>query len=250
MVLRIPRCQMEKNGYNSSSLSLIMPTCRLTQPYPADVSTLSYLWLRECGNIRTENATHVTYNNTLNITPKKSALIIKNNININFSCSYPKNMDPTALNFPVKSITGSNSASLPGQSGKISVTMAIYTDPSFTIPVTTSTTLVVEQKIYVSVLMQTVDSYVLKVVNLYTSASSNRSADPKYYLLQNSCPNLSLGAFLLTTIWNGPYTEARFEMKDFQISGSSFYYLYADVAMCNSSCTQVKPFTLSATPYD
>ncbi|OCT91996.1 hypothetical protein XELAEV_18015053mg [Xenopus laevis] len=241
MVLRIPRCQMEKNGYDSSSLHLIKPTCSLNQPYVADVSTLSYLWhiaKEDCGNIPTENVTHVTYSNMLYINAKKSPLITKNNITISFSCSYPKDMETTALNFPVKTIIGNITFTLPGVAGKISVTMTIYSDSSFTTPVTIGTTLVVEQLVYVSLRMQTVDNYILKVVNLYTSASSNRSDDPKYYLLQNGCPNLNLGAFLLKPIWNGIYTEARFQMKTFQITGSTFFYLYADVAMCNSSCTQ------------
>ncbi|XP_041437195.1 uncharacterized protein LOC108705542 [Xenopus laevis] len=114
--------------------------------------------------------------------------------------------------------------------------MAVFTDSSFTNAVTVNTLLVVEQMVYVSVLMQTVDNYALKVVNLYTSAS-NRSTDVKYYLLQNGCPNTALGNFLFKTIWNGQFTEARFQMKMAKISGSDVIYLFADLVLCNNSCT-------------
>ncbi|OCT56269.1 hypothetical protein XELAEV_18000364mg [Xenopus laevis] len=114
--------------------------------------------------------------------------------------------------------------------------MTVFTDSSFTNAVTVNTLLVVEQMVYVSVLMQTVDNYALKVVNLYTSAS-NRSTDVKYYLLQNGCPNTALGNFLFKTIWNGQFTEARFQMKMAKISGSDVIYLFADLVLCNNSCT-------------
>ncbi|XP_031752745.1 uromodulin-like [Xenopus tropicalis] len=239
MVLRIPRCQMERNGYDSSSLHLNTPSCRLSSYY-ANVSYLGILWhiaTGECGNTKVENSTHITYYNNLYISPKTSPFITKNNVTFTFSCSIPLNSG-TGLNFPVKAITGNDVISVSGVPGSISTTMAIYTDQSFSNIVTTSTTLVVEQNIYVSVLMQTLDNYNIKVVNLYTSASSNRSADPKYYLLQNGCPNLSLGAYLFTTIWNGQFTEARFQFKAFKLASSDVFYLYADYTICNSSCIQ------------
>ncbi|OCT56272.1 hypothetical protein XELAEV_18000367mg [Xenopus laevis] len=236
MVLRMPRCQMEKNGYDSSSYALNNPNCKLT-PYLDNISFLGILWhigAGDCGNIKTENSTHITYNNSLYISPKPSAFITKNKFIYNFSCIYPRNMD-TAL-FPLNVATGINTTILPGVIGKITVSMAVFTDSSFTNAVTVNTLLVVEQMVYVSVLMQTVDNYALKVVNLYTSAS-NRSTDVKYYLLQNGCPNTALGNFLFKTIWNGQFTEARFQMKMAKISGSDVIYLFADLVLCNNSCT-------------
>ncbi|OCT91995.1 hypothetical protein XELAEV_18015052mg [Xenopus laevis] len=238
MVLRIPRCQMERNGYDSSSLRLINPNCRLST-YPDNISYLGLLWhigTGECGNIKTENSSHITYSNILYINSKTSAFITKNNITISFSCSIPRNMDIGS--FPLNVVAKNVSLTIPGVIGKITLTMEIYTDSAFTTPVTTSTQLVVEQTVYVSLVMQTVDIYALKVVNMYVSNSSNPSADPRYYLLQNGCPNLNLGAFQLAPIWNGQFTQARFQMKMAKISGSDFIYLYANVAMCNNSCTQ------------
>ncbi|XP_041437120.1 uromodulin-like [Xenopus laevis] len=106
MVLRIPRCQLEKNGYDSSSYALNNPNCKLT-PYLDNISFLGILWhigAGDCGNIKTENSTHITYSNSLIINPKPSIFITKNKVIYNFSCIYPQNMD-TAL-YPLNVATG------------------------------------------------------------------------------------------------------------------------------------------------
>ncbi|NP_001080953.1 thyroid hormone down-regulated protein (gene 17) L homeolog precursor [Xenopus laevis] len=238
MILSMPKCQMEKDRYNSTNLHLVDSACQLKDQIVDDLAQMVYNWTLkngECGNNLIVNSTHVTYANKLFVYAQNTLITSRNNATLYFSCSYPLNMK-TSLNFPLKTVFGSTEISVPNGEGKLTVIMSVFTDSAFSQHVTADSELIVEQPLYVSVLMASLESFSVKVTNIYVTETSDSSVEPKLYLLQNGCKPDGVGADLMSTLQNGNNTESRFIMKVFKFSATSSLYLFADVTICNGTC--------------
>ncbi|XP_017947374.2 uromodulin [Xenopus tropicalis] len=236
MTLTVPKCQLEKNRYSSASLHLVNSNCQLQERIVGNLAQMVYNWtLGDCGNSIIVNSSHVTYANKLYIYAQNSIITNRNNVTLTFSCTYPLNMS-TSLNFPLKTVFGSAEITVPNGEGTLTVTMTVYTDPSFSQYVTSDTVLAVAQPLYVSVLMPSLVSFSVKVTNIYATETSDPSVGSKVYLLENGCKPGGMGADLMSTLQNGNYTESRFVMRVFQFANMPSLYLFADVTVCNGTC--------------
>ncbi|XP_041439813.1 uromodulin [Xenopus laevis] len=241
MILSMPKCQLERDRYNSTSLHLMDSACHLHDETVDNLAQMVYNWTLkngECGNSIIVNSTHVTYANQLFVYAQNSIITSRNNATVNFSCTYPLNMS-TSLNFPLKTVFGSAEISIPGGEGKLSIIMSVYTDAAFSQHVTADTQLTVDQPVYVSVWMPSLQSFSVKVTNIYATETSDSSVGTKVYLLQNGCKPDGVGADIMSTLQNGNNTESRFLMKVFKFTTTSSVYLFADVTICDGTCIPV-----------
>ncbi|XP_069478928.1 uromodulin-like isoform X2 [Ambystoma mexicanum] len=241
MRLNVSKCQLDRSGYNSDDLHLRDPTCVGVQVVDgiAMVIISTNTSSSVCGNSLTVNATHMTYSNALIIPAKvyDNGIVTRLNTSYNVSCSYPLSM-PVSLSMTLNPLLRVSDAALPGGVGTVIALMAAYTDPAFSVPYTESTlALNVEDPLYVSVIIPDLDaaSFSLAVTRLYATAVNNPNAEQQYDIITNGCPSAGLGE-LLTIRNNGNYSETRLEMTVFQIAGSEYLYLFADVQICAGQC--------------
>ncbi|XP_066429346.1 pancreatic secretory granule membrane major glycoprotein GP2-like [Eleutherodactylus coqui] len=246
MTLYISKCQLAKSLFNTSNLSLINNTgaeCA-SKEYLVDGeiqegfhNPMSFM---KCGNNLTINSTHVIYSNILYIYAEERTIINRNNYSMNVSCVYPLNY-PVALNITLKPKTVTTGLSIPGVSGEMQITMGVFTESSFTNVVTDSTTLYVEDTVYIRVWMPALeaDTFAIKVIRLYATPGGTGPESGLVFNLTSGpdgCPNPEYGDGLITVLQNGNSSEARFAMKVFKITDQDYVKLYADTTICTSSC--------------
>ncbi|XP_040278169.1 alpha-tectorin-like [Bufo bufo] len=226
MVIYIPKCQLEKNRFNTTSLSLSNytgPECG-SRNYLVNkefqVGFHNPLNMAKCGNNVTVNSTHVVYTNVLHIYGNQSPkLITKNNASVSLSCIFPLKYN-VQLNIPLKPKLSQTEITVPGVDGQLTVTMAVFTDPGFTIMADDTTTLYVE------------------ILRLYATPGGSAPENGLVFNLtsgSDGCPDPQYGE-LISILNNGNGSEARFTMKVFKITNQELVQLYADVTICTSKC--------------
>ncbi|XP_077314456.1 pancreatic secretory granule membrane major glycoprotein GP2-like [Lithobates pipiens] len=239
--IQVSKCWLEKNGYDTSDVRLNSTdsTCLAGRKVVDGISELTLqrpLIASDCNTKAVLNATHVIYTNQLYIFGKTDPIRITNDAVLDISCAYPLNVN-AKLNVTLHPVIGTTVINGPTANASYVAVMVAYTDNQYTIPLSDSDTLTVEDTIYLSVKVPDLDvnSFKLKVVNIYASATN--SSDQKYYLLKNGCAGSDVPPDQLTVESNGVGIESRFPMKVFKISNSNTVYLYADLALCTTDCT-------------
>ncbi|XP_053562944.1 uromodulin-like [Bombina bombina] len=239
--LYVSKCQLEVNHYMSSNVHLNNMSCVGMDDIKNTTAQVAFhLELKngECGtNVEVKNDL-IIYSNTLYISAKQSGLIVsRNNVTINFSCVFPQN-STVSSNVTLKPKLGTTQLVSPEGNAVFTIAMAVYTDNQFTKMVTSDTVLKVEDDVYVSVLIPSLDAeeFAVKVLRLYATGTNDPASSP-IYLIVDGCPNADLDANIFTIIKNGMTNEARFIMKVFKISGYDTVNLFADVTICENNCT-------------
>ncbi|XP_068125329.1 uromodulin-like [Hyperolius riggenbachi] len=254
----IAKCWLEKNGYNSSNIRLQSPTCPAAREIVNDTAQMALhrpLRNNDCNNTITINASHVTFIYKLYIFGKEIPVQTRNNIIMNVSCTYPLSMS-VQLNVLLP-VLGTTTINVPGTNINLTLSMVVYKDSAFSSLLSEDDLLFLGDTIYISVVVPALDvtHYKLLVTTIYATGQGTNTTN--YDLLVNGCPASGLADGLITVISNGNYSESRFAMKTFQISGSESVILYAVVLICTESCipdcssqrklpkTQGKPATVS-----
>uniref|UniRef100_A0A8C5LNZ3 ZP domain-containing protein n=1 Tax=Leptobrachium leishanense TaxID=445787 RepID=A0A8C5LNZ3_9ANUR len=239
MKLSISKCQLDISQFNASDLHLNSGNCLGTVDNESNISNMvltSPLRNGACGNILNINESHVTYSNTLFISPKINTIITRRYFNVSFSCSYPLKTT-VSLNTTLKPVMGVSTITVPGANGQYIVTMLAWINEEFNEPLTEDTVVRVEDTIYISVIVPELDAnfFALYVNRIYASASPGST---EYNLLSDGCPATGDAEGLMSVRQNGNGTEARFAMKVFKITSSDFVNLFADVSVCNGTCVK------------
>ncbi|XP_073491429.1 uromodulin-like isoform X1 [Aquarana catesbeiana] len=191
------------------------------------------------------NATHVTYKTLITIEVEKPGAIIirKNPIHITLLCVYPLDMT-TSLNITLIPILSSINITVTG-TGQFEVIMALFQDSGYTKPYTgSSLTLSTDNFLYVGVFFRGgTSNFVLVMKNCYATPTYNANDLLKYYIIQNSCPNLQDET--ITVDENGLSRQGRFSVQMFKFVGNyNEVYLHCAVSLCDSStgtCAPVCP---------
>ncbi|XP_072282850.1 uromodulin-like [Pyxicephalus adspersus] len=237
MNILVSKCWLEKNRYNSATVRLQSTSCVAAREVVNDVAQLAFhqpLTVGDCGTTADANGTHVTYKNKLYIFGQTVPIQTRKDVVMDVSCSYPVNIN-VALNVTLHPIIGSTVINGPTSNGSFIANMMAFTDSEFSIHLSESDTLLVEDTLYISIVVPSLDSNLkLKVLRIY--ASPDNSSSIQYNLLSNGCPDSGLTAGLLTVNSNGLGNEARFTMKVFQITNSNTVYLSADLQICADNC--------------
>ncbi|XP_018432086.1 PREDICTED: uromodulin-like [Nanorana parkeri] len=234
----VPKCWLEENRFNTSDIRLESASCVAQREVVNGIAQMGLhqpLVTNDCGTTSESNTTHVIYSNRLYISAWTVPVQARNNVVLNISCTYPLDINNVGLNFSLNPTIGSTEITVPGSSASFTVNMVAYTEDTFTTVLSADYQLYVENTIYISVNIPGLDfnSFRLKVVKIY--ATGDASNTTQYNLLENGCPATGITADLLSVLYNGNATEARFQMKVFQITGSTNIRLSADVVVCKAT---------------
>ncbi|XP_073457277.1 uncharacterized protein [Aquarana catesbeiana] len=239
--IQVSKCWLEAHGYNTSDIRLNSDAtnCWAVREVVGGTSEMTIhrpLITSDCNTEAEMNATHVIYTNQLYIFAKTDPIQTQNDAVMNISCTYPLNME-VSLNVTLHPILGTTVINnFTGNASYVAVMMA-FKDNTYTIPLSDSDTLTVEDNVYISVSVPGLDAntFNLSVLNIY--ASPTNASSIQYNLLQDGCPASDVSADQLTVLANGNGTESRFPMKVFQIASSYTVYLYAELRLCTNNCT-------------
>ncbi|XP_073459751.1 uromodulin-like [Aquarana catesbeiana] len=254
--IQMSKCWLEVQGYNTSNIRLngtnsecfaIKEIVDGKYEMTINHSVASSL----CNTVPVVNSgnSEVTYSNQLLIFGKTDPIRTTNDVAMKISCSYPLFINVT-LNVTLHPVLGTNVINGPAGDASYVAVIAAFKDNTFTIPLSDSDPLTVEDIIYISVSVPALDAntFNLSVLNIY--ASPTNASDQKYYLLQNGCPASDVSVDQLTVVNNGNGTEARFAMKVFKIASSNNVYLYAELSLCTTNCTTCGPKSRSSDSSD
>ncbi|XP_078539559.1 uromodulin-like [Lissotriton helveticus] len=244
MKLSVSRCQLEKSKFDSANLHLLKPSCTGVREVngTALVVVTTTTSSTACGNILSFSAdgSSVVYSNNLTIPGmvSPSGVIARQNYVYNFSCSYPIKNIPASLLTAIHPIVGSASIPLPGGVGSVSVLIYAFTDASFTTAYTESSTLKVQDLLYLTVIAPELnaDDFSLRVDRLFVTGTSSATDLPQFDLITSGCPDSQNGD-LATIVKNGDTTEAQFTVQVFKIATSDVLYFHASVEICEGKCT-------------
>ncbi|XP_078540146.1 uromodulin-like [Lissotriton helveticus] len=248
MKLNVSKCQLEASKYNSDNLHLLDGGCTGVREVDgtAQVVVITPTSSTVCGNTLSFSAdgSSVIYSNKLTIPGNVSAsgLIARQDFVYDFTCSYPLKNIPVSLLTAIHPLVSSAPIPLPGGVGSVSVLMYAFTDASFTTAYTESSTLKVQDLLYLTVIAPELnaDDFSLRVNRLFATGTSSDLALPQYDLITSGCPDSQNGD-LVTINVNGDTNEAQFTVSVFQIAASDVLYFHASVEICQGSCTPACP---------
>ncbi|XP_077350196.1 uncharacterized protein LOC144000332 isoform X1 [Lithobates pipiens] len=185
------------------------------------------------------NGSHVTYKSSVTIVVDEPGAIYtrKNTLNINLKCSY--GLDLITSLYP---ITSSIKITVPWI-GTFETTLAFYKDSGYNNPFSGSEdTLSTEDFLYVGVFIQGGDAsnLVLVIKNCYATPSNDVNDPLKYYIIQNSCPNMQDKT--IDVLENGVSRQGRFSVKMFKfVKNSNRVFLHCAVSLCDSGTGPCAP---------
>ncbi|XP_040211650.1 pancreatic secretory granule membrane major glycoprotein GP2-like [Rana temporaria] len=142
----------------------------------------------------------------------------------------------------------------PIPSPSYNTTMALYKDSNYTTPHTgPEVTLFTEEFLYVGVFILGGDpsNAVLVMKNCYATPTNDADYPVRYYIIQNSCPNIHDGTMSVEE--NGVSRQGRFSVQMFKFVGShDEVYLHCAVSLCDIAIGSCRPMWLhfSLFPFD
>ncbi|XP_062843794.1 alpha-tectorin-like [Trichomycterus rosablanca] len=239
--MSLSRCQLFEAGFTANSLHLSDPNCkgivqdgRLVFHFDNDYNV--------CGTNLTANGTHFIYKNTIlgEADCSAGAIIHRNKIlELNFSCIYQLTQTinlETDLN-PLKSIVSKN---LPDGEGMYQIRMLSYQDAAFSHQYTGSVNIEVDQRIYIEVLVQGLDSRQIATVmdSCWATPVNDENFGVRWDLISDKCPNREDKTVEL--IENGVSATGRFSFKMFAFRPDySKVFIHCRIHLClvmNDNC--------------
>uniref|UniRef100_A0AAR2JS77 Alpha-tectorin-like n=1 Tax=Pygocentrus nattereri TaxID=42514 RepID=A0AAR2JS77_PYGNA len=228
--MSLSRCQLFEAGFPANVLHLSDPSCRGT----VQNGRLVFHFDNDdhiCGTNLTANGTHFIYNNTIQGFSDSAGGSIRRDkhLELNFNCVYKLSQiitTDTILN-PVQSKI------LPDGQGMYQVRMIPYEDAAFSHPYNGTVNIVVDQRIYVEVNVQGVDSRQISTVidSCWATPVNDRNYAVRWDLIINKCPNPN--DISVEVLQNGVSTTARFSLKMFAFRReNSRVYLHCAIHLC------------------
>ncbi|XP_040297373.1 uromodulin-like [Bufo bufo] len=231
------KCALEKFSLNTTNIHLKDSYCTGFQDFNLTnlISVLSVLKTGICGNELENNGTHAIYMNTLFLSKNTGeSLGADDQLTFDFACVYPLDIQ-VSLDTALKPFTNSTII-VPGN---LQVTMALYTDSSYTSPYQGSAVLLTSQtNLFVGIILKLADvtQYNVLIKNCYATPSLNSTI--KYDIIKDSCPSKQDSS--INVIENGVSLYGRFSVKLFEyVKDSAVVYLQCDIHLCNSACAPI-----------
>ncbi|XP_078540140.1 uromodulin-like [Lissotriton helveticus] len=234
-------CQLEKDMYDPNTLHLSYTDCQgqiRISGSQAVIVLKNEITNGSCGNILSDNGTHVTISNTLTI----ATYVTGFSQTVNISCTYDSSYSTSEQTTFVPMLLTSFSNQLKGY-GSFSAQMSLYRDSAQQDPVLASDLLYVGDQVFLVVEVPDLDEsqFSMLVKSLFAAPVANLSSVPQYNLITEGCPN-DLGVRLVVQ-QNGRSKLASFEMSMFKLVNYDSFVLFADLFLCESSCSLDCPST-------
>ncbi|XP_043945450.1 pancreatic secretory granule membrane major glycoprotein GP2-like [Protopterus annectens] len=193
-----------------------------------------------CVAVISVNATHVTTSiNVLFETDKTAPVIFYNDINVNYSCSYPLNYN-VSLDVGLNPYISTNNISVTG-SGTYVTTMQLYKDSKYAVPYTVSDMpihLTVESPLYIGASVQGADPKLfLKVSSCYATPTQYSNDSVQYPIISGGCP--IPGSTGVHFDINGVAHVVYFYIKLFAFTTSDKVFFHCMFTLCSTDCLNV-----------
>ncbi|XP_076866545.1 LOW QUALITY PROTEIN: IgGFc-binding protein-like [Brachyhypopomus gauderio] len=239
--MSLSRCQLFEAGFSVHTLHLSDPSCRGT----VQNGRLVFHFDNDdhiCGTNLTANGTHFIYENSIQMTfnSTESTVNRQNMLQLQFSCVYALTqtltMDPSFT--PLQSTIYKN---LPGVLGMYQVRMVPYQDPGFTLPYNGSAEVKVDQRVYVGVYVQGVDSRQIATMidSCWATPVNDRNYGVRWDLISKQCPNPKDKT--VRVLQSGVSTTARFSFEMFVFNNVAYnkVFIHCSIHLCllqNKNC--------------
>ncbi|XP_049329888.1 alpha-tectorin-like isoform X9 [Astyanax mexicanus] len=230
--MSLSRCQLFEAGFSADILHLSDPNCtgtiqngRLVFSFDNDANI--------CGTNLVANGTHFIYENTIQggADSARGSIHRKKYLELQFSCIYQisqtLSMD-TELT-PLQSVVRKR---LPGQ-GMYQVRIVPYQDAALSQPYNGSVKIVVDERIYVGVFVQGVDSRQIATVidSCWATPENDQNHAVRWDLITNRCPNPE--DTTVEVLQNGVSTTGRFSFRMFAFNGDyQKVFLHCSIHLC------------------
>ncbi|XP_036420918.1 uncharacterized protein LOC118804533 [Colossoma macropomum] len=231
--MSLSRCQLFEAGFPVNVLHLSDPSCngtlqngRLVFHFDNDDHI--------CGTNLTANGTHFVYENSIQGVADSAggAINRKKQLELRFSCIYQLSQTLTMdMEFnPLQSIVHKT---LPDGQGMYQVRMIPYQDAAFSHPYDGSEDIVVDQRIYVEVIVKGVDSRQISTVidSCWATPVNDQNFAVRWDLIINKCPNQDDKT--VKVLQNGVSTTGRFSFKMLAFNDNySKVFLHCAIHLC------------------
>ncbi|XP_030630870.1 alpha-tectorin [Chanos chanos] len=239
--MSLSRCQLFEAGFPASILHLNDPTCtgtirdgRVEFQFDNDANI--------CGTTLMSNGTHFIYKNSIQGVADSAdgPISRERRLNLRFCCEYPLTQS-LSMNIDINPLESIIHKKLPSGQGRYQVRMIPYQDAGFSHPFTGSVNVEVNQRIYVAVRVDGVDSRQISTV--MDTCWATPVNDPNYHirwdLIIGECPNPADNTVEL--LQNGVSTTSRFSFRMFTFTtNSSKVFLHCNIHLClleGNDCT-------------
>uniref|UniRef100_A0A3B4DKV2 ZP domain-containing protein n=1 Tax=Pygocentrus nattereri TaxID=42514 RepID=A0A3B4DKV2_PYGNA len=231
--MSLSRCQLFEAGFPANILHLSDPSCngtlqngRLVFHFDNDDHI--------CGTNLTANGTHFVYENSIQGVADSAGGPInrKKQLELHFSCIYQLSQTLTMdMEFnPLQSIVHKT---LPDGQGMYQVSMIPFQDAAFSHPYNGSEDIVVDQRIYVEVIVKGVDSRQISTVidACWVTPVNDQNFAVRWDLIINKCPNPDDNT--VKVLQNGVSTTSRFSFKMLAFNDNySKVFLHCAIHLC------------------
>ncbi|XP_049329392.1 pancreatic secretory granule membrane major glycoprotein GP2-like [Astyanax mexicanus] len=240
--MSLSRCQLFEAGFSADLLHLSDPNCTGT----IQNGRLVFHFNNDdhiCGTSLMANGTHFIYENTIQGGAESGGGPIhrKKYLELQFSCIYQisqtLSMD-TELT-PLQSVVHKN---LPDGQGMYQVRIVPYQDAALSQPYNGSVKIVVDERIYVGVFVQGVDSRQIATVidSCWATPERDQHHAVRWHLITNRCPNSADKT--VEVLQNGVSTTGLFSFKMFAFNGNyQKVFLHCSIYLCllqNNNCAE------------
>ncbi|XP_012680054.3 alpha-tectorin-like, partial [Clupea harengus] len=241
--MSLSRCQLFEAGFSAGTLHLNDPSCNGT----LQDGRVEFLFDNEnhlCETTLRSNSTHFIYENIIQGEANSVGGVIsrERRIQLLFCCVYPLTQ-ALSMDMEINPLESVLTKKLPGGNGTYRVRMIPYEDTGFSRAFSGMVNVVVNQRMYVAVNVEGVDSRQIAVVMDSCWATPVNQADYhiRWDLIINECPNPNDRTVEL--LQNGNSTSGRFSFRMFAFTAnSSKVYLHCSIHLClvaSNDCTAV-----------
>ncbi|XP_071993194.1 pancreatic secretory granule membrane major glycoprotein GP2-like [Engystomops pustulosus] len=241
MIPSISQCQLKQLGYNISSLHIRNDSIACTYVFDDIINNIRVQSFQVkaaigwCGNTVNQNdSSKIYFTNTLQIDPNSGPLITKNPIVFNFTCGYNLTMQ-TSLNFSLNPIVSSVVLPSQGESGSYTITLAAFSEATFTVPIQVNEEIKVGSSVYLGLFSPDMDGnlFALRVEKCFATPTINPDDPTNVVFVSAGCA--VDGDILTTVIQNGNSSEARIQTSAFLFQGYTEVYIFCNVRLCNKT---------------
>ncbi|KAM4632530.1 uncharacterized protein O3C94_019060 [Discoglossus pictus] len=241
--LSYSKCLLERMGFDASTIHLNDYNCRSS--IERDGSSMVKINMLpksgSCGAQLYVNDSHITYRNTIYLSPKSDGVIKRNEALVNFYCSYPKDMEVSlwvAVNPMISSVNFTF-----GGTGAYSAKMALFQYSDYSTPYEgPEVWLTTDSLLYVGVMVEEAkdSQLVLVMKNCYATPTAESWHPIKYYIIKNNCPNRNDPT--ISVDHNGGSYQGRFSIQVFKFIGDfDKVYLHCQIRLCDTTFESCYP---------
>lgn len=256
MAIHLPKCAFTDGELDLSEIHLAGPELLAEPVAPGEHCMPSYdstgniisfiiaggkkVGLKTCNNRKTENATHLLYENSVQYadTEFEGVIFRSKQLKIDFACEFALDV-LIGLERPIITISQHLQLELPELDGTITVSINAFEEETFTQPITGSSIIKVPEPIFIKLEIDTASTnFNLQLKKCWATPSANPHDEENYIFIDNYCgDSQEKNDGNLVIMSNGMTHEATFQLASFTFLNqlSDDIYIHCATRLCDSS---------------